>query len=208
MFAIDPWSVCHIQLDYRTFIYHLWSSWCWSDNCYVWIYSDLSWCWTLLVNTLSLCKNVINAAKLTKWRMSCRDLIEKYKITQFYTAPTAIRLLQKFDDAIPNKYDLSSLRVLGSVGEPISPDTWKWYYQVIGRSKCAVVDTYWQTENGSFLLAPYPGVTALKAGSATLPQFGIEPEIVDAHTGKPLKGGLTTCLCKFNLFLQVIFHNG
>jgi acetyl-CoA synthetase len=110
--------------------------------------------------------------------------IEKYGITVLYTAPTAIRGLMRFGDAWPNKHDLSSLRLLGSVGEPINPEAWKWYYTVIGKEKCPIMDTWWQTETGMFMITPTP-VVPLKPGSGTRPFFGQEAEIVDEE-GKPV----------------------
>ncbi len=110
--------------------------------------------------------------------------IERYGITIFYTAPTAIRGLMRFGESWPNKHDLSSLRLLGSVGEPINPEAWKWYYRVIGKEKCPIIDTWWQTETGAFMIAPTP-VVPLKPGSGTRPFFGQEAEIVDEH-GDPV----------------------
>lgn len=111
------------------------------------------------------------------------DLIQKNKITQFYTAPTAIRALRRLGDDWVKGYDLSSLRVLGSVGEPINPEAWYWYHDKVGQGRCAVVDTYWQTETGSIIVSPLPGATPTKPGSATLPFFGIKPVILDPSTG-------------------------
>ncbi len=105
-------------------------------------------------------------------------LIEHYGITILYTAPTAIRGLMRFGDAWPNRHDLSSLRLLGSVGEPINPEAWKWYFDIIGRGKCPIMDTWWQTETGGFMITPMPSV-GLKPGSATRPFPGIEIDIVD-----------------------------
>lgn len=110
--------------------------------------------------------------------------IERYGITIFYTAPTAIRGLMRFGESWPNKHDLSSLRLLGSVGEPINPEAWKWYYRVIGKEKCPIIDTWWQTETGAFMIAPTP-VVPLKPGSGTRPFFGQEAEIVDEQ-GNPV----------------------
>lgn len=110
--------------------------------------------------------------------------IERYSITIFYTAPTAIRGLMRFGDAWPQKHDLSSLRLLGTVGEPINPEAWKWYHRVIGNNKLPIIDTWWQTETGAFQIAPLP-VTPLKPGSGTKPFFGQEAEIVDEN-GKPV----------------------
>ncbi|MGD9651851.1 MAG: acetate--CoA ligase [Candidatus Dadabacteria bacterium] len=116
------------------------------------------------------------------------DIVEKYGVTIFYTAPTAIRSFMKWGEEHPNKHDLSSLRLLGSVGEPINPEAWMWYYLHIGNSKCPVVDTWWQTETGCILITPLPGITTLKPGSATLPFPGIDVDIVD-EKGKSIKEG-------------------
>ena len=104
--------------------------------------------------------------------------VERYGITVMYTAPTAIRALMRFGDAWPNKHDLSSLRLLGSVGEPINPEAWKWYYRVIGKERCPIMDTWWQTETGMFMITPTP-VMPLKPGSGTKPFFGQEAEVLD-----------------------------
>lgn len=116
------------------------------------------------------------------------DMVETHKITQFYTAPTAIRALMKFGDDPVNKHDLSSLRVLGTVGEPINPEAWIWYYDVVGKKSCPIVDTYWQTETGGHMLTPIPGANSLKPGSATGPFFGIKPLLLDAQSGKLVEG--------------------
>jgi len=112
------------------------------------------------------------------------QVVERYGITIFYTAPTAIRGLMRFGEAWPNKHDLSSLRLLGTVGEPINPEAWKWYYRVIGKEKCPIIDTWWQTETGNFMITPTP-VVPLKPGSGTRPFFGQEAEIVDEQ-GNPV----------------------
>jgi len=106
------------------------------------------------------------------------EIVEKYQVTIFYTAPTALRALMREGDEWPNKHDLSSLRILGSVGEPINPEAWMWYYKVIGKSRCPIVDTWWQTETGGILITPLPGATPLKPGSATLPFPGIVPAVL------------------------------
>ena len=106
------------------------------------------------------------------------DMVERLKITQFYTAPTAIRAIAKDGDDFVTKYDRSSLRILGTVGEPINPEIWQWYYHVVGEGKCAVVDTWWQTETGGIMISPLPGAIDTKPGSATLPFFGIEPVLL------------------------------
>jgi len=106
------------------------------------------------------------------------QIVQKYKVNQFYTAPTAIRALIRLGNQWPAKYDLSSLRILGTVGEPINPETWMWYYEVIGRGKCPVVDTWWQTETGGVLITPLPGAHTLKPGSASRSFFGVEPVLM------------------------------
>jgi acetyl-CoA synthetase len=115
------------------------------------------------------------------------DMVERHKITQFYTAPTALRAVAREGNDWVTKYDRSSLRILGTVGEPINPDTWEWYYKVVGEERCAIVDTWWQTETGGIMITPLPGATTTKPGSATLPFFGIEPVILDEQ-GKELTG--------------------
>jgi len=114
-------------------------------------------------------------------------IIQDHKVSVFYTAPTAIRALMKLGDGIPQSYDLSSLRLLGSVGEPINPEAWMWYHRVIGAERCPVVDTWWQTETGAIMISPLPGVTATKPGSCTQPLPGIEADIVD-EDGNPVQG--------------------
>ena len=116
------------------------------------------------------------------------DVVDRLKVTQFYTAPTAIRALMSHGEDIPNKYNLSTLRVLGSVGEPINPEAWRWYHKNIGRGRCPIVDTWWQTETGGILITPLPGCTPTKPGSATFPFFGVKPVVIEAETGKVLEG--------------------
>ncbi len=107
------------------------------------------------------------------------DIVERHKVTQFYTAPTAIRAFMKWGDEHVKKHDLSSLRLLGTVGEPINPEAWRWYHETIGHEKCPIVDTWWQTETGGVMITPLPGCTPTKPGSCTLPFFGIDPVITD-----------------------------
>lgn len=122
------------------------------------------------------------------------DVIDKHKVNIFYTAPTAIRAIAKEGDELVNKRDLSSLRLLGSVGEPINPEAWLWYYRVVGKERCPIVDTWWQTETGGILITPLPGANKLKPGSATRPFFGVQPVLVDAE-GKELEGATEGNLC-------------
>jgi acetyl-CoA synthetase len=114
------------------------------------------------------------------------EMVERLKINQFYTAPTALRAIQRMGDEFVKKYDRSSLRILGTVGEPINPDTWRWYYNVVGDKRCSIVDTWWQTETGGILISPLPGAVPTKPGSATLPFFGIEPVLL-SNEGEELK---------------------
>lgn len=116
------------------------------------------------------------------------EVVQKHKITQFYTAPTSIRLLRRLGDDFVKDHDLSSLRVIGTVGEPINPEAWNWYNENVGKKECAIVDTYWQTETGSHLITPLPGATKTKPGSATVPFWGIEPVLLDPTTGQELTG--------------------
>jgi acetyl-CoA synthetase len=120
------------------------------------------------------------------------EVVEKHKVTQFYTAPTAIRALMAHGDELPARYDLSSIKVLGSVGEPINPEAWRWYHKNIGREKCPIVDTWWQTETGGILITPLPGCTPCKPGSATFPFFGVKPTVIEPETGKVLEGNGVT----------------
>ena len=122
------------------------------------------------------------------------DVVEKYRVNLFYTAPTAIRALRKEGDDWVKKHDLSSLRVLGSVGEPINPEAWRWYQEIVGGGRCPVVDTWWQTETGGILISPLPGVTPLKPGSATLPLPGIQPVILN-DGGQEIQGPGEGFLC-------------
>ena len=108
-------------------------------------------------------------------------MIEKHKVNHFYTAPTAIRAIMRYGDEPVLKHDLSSLKVLGTVGEPINPKAWLWYHKIVGKEICPIVDTYWQTETGGFLIMPISSCTPTKPGSCTLPFFGISPKIVDAE---------------------------
>jgi acetyl-CoA synthetase len=117
---------------------------------------------------------------------------QDHDVSVFYTAPTAIRALMKLGDDFPNAYDLSKLRLLGTVGEPINPEAWMWYHRVIGQERCPIVDTWWQTETGAHMIAPLPGATSLKPGSCTMPLPGIDADVVDEHGNsitEPDRGG-------------------
>jgi acetyl-CoA synthetase len=146
------------------------------------------------------------------------QIVEKFKVTIFYTAPTAIRSLVRLGEEWPNKHDMSTLRVLGSVGEPINPEAWLWYHRVIGKERCPIVDTWWQTETGGILITPLPGAHTLKPGSASRPFFGVEPVIlrddgkeVGVNEGgklcikKPWPGMLRTTWGDHNRFIETYF---
>jgi acetyl-CoA synthetase len=129
-----------------------------------------------------------------------------------YTAPTAVRALMAFSQDLVKKHDRSSLKIIGTVGEPINPSAWKWLYHVVGEGKCAVVDTYWQTETGGHVIVPLPGATPTKPGAATLPFLGVEPVLVD-HRGAllegPGEGSLVSIKRKFKNFnLKSDFYYG
>jgi acetyl-CoA synthetase len=110
-------------------------------------------------------------------------IIEEYRVNILYTAPTAIRAFIRWGDDWVRKHDLSSLRLLGSVGEPINPEAWMWYHKTIGGGRCPIVDTWWQTETGSIMISPFPGAIPTKPGSGTLPFFGVDPAVVDERAG-------------------------
>ncbi len=134
-------------------------------------------------------------------------LVQRHRVTQFYTAPTAIRAFMKWGEDHPHKHDLSSLQVLGTVGEPINPEAWMWYRRVIGRDRCPIVDTWWQTETGGHLITPLPGVTPTKPGSCTLPFFGIDAAILDevGHEQPLGSGGLLAIRRPWPSMLRGIF---
>lgn len=123
------------------------------------------------------------------------DMVQRHKISIFYSSPTAIRALMKYGDGYVTKYDRSSLRILGSVGEPINPEAWRWFYEVVGDKKATIVDTYWQTETGGHVITALPGAIPTKPGSATLPFFGIEPVILDTDGKEMIGNDVSGLLC-------------
>ncbi|NLU04623.1 MAG: AMP-binding protein, partial [Methanothermobacter sp.] len=136
------------------------------------------------------------------------SIVEKYGVTKFYTAPTAIRHLMRFGDKHPKRYNLESLKILGTVGEPINPEAWMWYYRNIGREKCPIIDTWWQTETGMHLIAPLP-VTPLKPGSVTKPLPGIAADVVDEN-GDPVplgKGGFLVIRKPWPAMFRTLFND-
>jgi acetyl-CoA synthetase len=137
------------------------------------------------------------------------SIVERHKATIFYTAPTAIRAFLRWGDQWPKKHDLSSLRLLGTVGEPINPEAWMWYRTAIGGDRCPIVDTWWQTETGAIMITPLPGATPTKPGSGTLPFFGVVPEVVDAD-GKPVgpqAGGYLVILKPWPSMLRTVYKD-
>jgi acetyl-CoA synthetase len=137
------------------------------------------------------------------------QMIEKYQVSIFYTAPTAIRALMRLGDGWAKKHDLSSLRLLGTVGEPINPEAWMWYHQTIGGGRCPIVDTWWQTETGAIMVAPLPGAVPTKPGSATLPLPGIKMAVVDKD-GQPVeagKGGFFVCERPWPSMMRTIWND-
>jgi acetyl-CoA synthetase len=137
------------------------------------------------------------------------DIIARHRVTHFYTAPTAIRTFMKWGDDLPARHDLSSLRVLGSVGEPINPEAWMWYHEFIGRKSCPIVDTYWQTETGGHVCTPLPGAIATKPGSCTLPMLGIDAAVVSEQGQElgPNQGGLFVIRKPWPGMLRGVFGN-
>jgi acetyl-CoA synthetase len=136
-------------------------------------------------------------------------VVNKFKVNIFYTAPTAIRAVSKFGDEWPNKHDLSSLRLLGTVGEPINPEAWMWYYEVVGKKRCPIVDTWWQTETGGILITPLPGAMTLKPGSASKPFPGIEPGILN-EDGKEVgvnEGGYLVIKKPWPGLMRTVYRN-
>jgi acetyl-CoA synthetase len=148
--------------------------WCAADPGWITGHSYIVYAPLILGGTSMLYEGAPNYPYPNRWW----KLIEEYGITILYTAPTAIRGLMRFGDAWPNRHDLSSLRLLGSVGEPINPEAWRWFYRVIGKERCPIMDTWWQTETGGFMITPMPSVP-LKPGSATRPFPGVEVDVVD-----------------------------
>jgi acetyl-CoA synthetase len=155
------------------------------DEDIYWCTADVGWVTGhsyIVYGPLSNGATVVMYEGAPNWPESDRfwRIIEEYRVNILYTAPTAIRAFIRWGDDWVKKHDLSSLRLLGTVGEPINPEAWMWYYKIIGGSRCPIVDTWWQTETGSIMITPLPGVTPTKPGSATLPFFGVDPAVVDA----------------------------
>jgi acetyl-CoA synthetase len=171
----------------------------WHDGDVFWSTADVGW---VTAHTYKIYGPLLNGATSVmfegqpSWPDSSRwwSIIERYRVNIFYTAPTAIRSLMREGEEPVRRHDLSSLRVLGSVGEPINPAAWRWYHRAIGGGRCPIVDTYWQTETGAVLLVPLPGAVANKPGRAAKPYFGIRPALIDAQ-GQELEGVAEGNLC-------------
>jgi acetyl-CoA synthetase len=135
------------------------------------------------------------------------EVVEKYGVNIFYTAPTAIRAIMRSGDDWPNKRDLSTLRLLGTVGEPINPEAWIWYYKVIGKERCPIVDTWWQTETGGFMITAIPGAMAMKPGSAAFPFFGVDPVVVrqDGSEAEENEGGYLCIRKSWPGFMRTVY---
>jgi acetyl-CoA synthetase len=188
-----PKGIVHTQGGYMVYIYTTlkyvfdvkdedrW--WCAADPGWITGHSYIVYAPLLIGATSFMYEGAPNHPYPNRWW----QMVEKYGISILYTAPTAIRGLMRFGEAWVRRHDLSSLRLLGSVGEPINPEAWKWYYSVVGKERCPIMDTWWQTETGGFMISPLP-ITPLKPGSATRPLFGIEADVVDDH-GQPVKAG-------------------
>ena len=163
------------------------------DNDIYWCTADVGWITGhsyLLYGPLANAATTVFFEGVPNYPSASRfwEVVDKHKITIFYTAPTAIRALMAAGDEPVKKTSRASLRLLGTVGEPINPEAWQWYYNVVGEARCPIVDTWWQTETGGHMLTPLPGATALKPGSATLPFFGVQPGIIDTETNKLIEG--------------------
>ena len=179
-----PKGVMHTQAGYLVYVYQTFkwifdyheedTFWCTADIGWVTGHSYIVYGPLAAGATSVMFEGVPNYPKADRFW----DVVEKYRVNIFYTAPTAIRAMMKDGEEWPKKHDLSSLRLLGSVGEPINPEAWMWYYNVIGKGKCPIVDTWWQTETGGILITPLPGAIPIKPGSATVPFFGVKPKIV------------------------------
>ena len=182
------------------------------DDDIYWCTADIGW---VTGHSYSVYGPLLNAATVVMYEGAPNqpdwgrfwDIIQKHRVSILYTAPTAIRAFMQHGDEIPGKYDLSSLRLLGSVGEPINPEAWMWYYRVIGGERCPIVDTWWQTETGSIMLTTLPGALPSKPGSAGLPMFGVEPTLM-THEGDELgpdDGGLLVIKRPWPSMLRTVY---
>ena len=179
-----PKGVLHTQAGYLLYVYQTFK-WIfdYKDNDVFWCTADIGWVTGhsyIVYGPLATGATSLMFEGVPNYPQADRfwEMVEKYRANTFYTAPTAIRAMMKDGDEWPKKHDLSSLRILGTVGEPINPEAWIWYYNVIGKGRCPIVDTWWQTETGGILITPLPGAIPIKPGSATLPFPGVDAKVV------------------------------
>jgi len=194
-----PKGVVHAVGGYLTMC-HITTKWLFDlkDQDIYWCSADIGWVTGhtyIVYGPLSNGATIFMYEGAPDWPTRDRfwQMIERHRITIFYTAPTAIRAFMAWGDEEPAKHDLSSLRLLGTVGEPINPEVWHWYRRAIGADRCPIVDTWWQTESGAAMISPFPGATPLKPGSCTLPFPGVDAEVVD-RKGNPVPRGETGLL--------------
>ncbi len=211
----QPKGVVHTTAGYNLYT-HMTFKWTFDikDNDVYWCTADVGW---ITGHSYIVYGPLSNGATTLMYEGAPRpsnpgcfwDVVEKYGVTIFYTAPTAIRAFIKMGDDHPNSRDLSSLRILGTVGEPINPEAWIWYHQVIGGERCPIVDTWWQTETGGFMLTPLPGAIPTKPGSATLPFPGIVADVVDLE-GNPVgknEGGYLVIKHPWPSMMRTVYKN-
>ena len=210
-----PKGVLHTQAGYLLYVYQTFK-WIFDikDNDTYWCTADIGW---ITGHSYIIYGPLANGATTLMYEGApvypnpdrFWKIVEKHKITIFYTAPTAIRALMKYGDKWPKACSLESLRLLGTVGESINPEAWIWYYEVIGNKKCPIVDTWWQTETGGILITPLPGVTPLKPGSATLPFPGIVPDVLreDGSRTKVDEGGYLVIKKPWPGMLRTVWRN-
>ena len=208
-----PKGIFHTLGGYMTWVYYTCKNvFDLSDNDIYWCTADIGWItghsyvtYGPLLNgaTIFMYEGALNYPSADRiW-----DIIERNKINILYTAPTAIRSFMRLGDENPNKHNLSSLRLLGTVGEPINPEAWLWYFNVIGKKRCPIVDTWWQTETGGIMISSLPGATPMKPGSASLPLPGIQADVVrrDGSSCKPDEGGLLVIKSPWSSMLRNIW---
>ena len=211
----QPKGVVHTTGGYNLYT-HMTTKWIFDlqDNDVYWCTADVGW---ITGHSYIVYGPLSNGATTVMYEGAPRpsnpgcfwDVVEKYGVTIFYTAPTAIRAFIKMGDEHPNRRDLSSLRILGTVGEPINPEAWMWYHKVIGGERCPIVDTWWQTETGGFMLTPLPGATPTKPGSATFPFPGIIADVVDLE-GNPVgvnEGGYLVIKHPWPSMMRTVYKN-
>ena len=195
-----PKGVLHTTGGYMTYVTHTFKYiFDWHEGDVYWCTADIGWITGhsyIVYGPLSAGATTLMFESVPTYPDNDRFWleVERWKVNQFYTAPTAIRALMRFGDEPVLKHDLSSLKLLGTVGEPINPEAWVWYHKMIGKEKCPIVDTYWQTETGGVIVTPLPGATPTIPGSATFPYFGVDPIIV-AEDGVPVNANEGGYLC-------------